>query len=250
MTHLPPTRAGSQVHLLTDNRTARVLLIESNRWDGELIAAVLVERGYTVRMVAQGLVGLGILAREPPDVIILDPDLVDVDGFALCQRMRELSTLPILLLSNGYDESVVVRGLGAGADDVLPRTIGLSELLARLEAILRRARPTRRQAAGALDFGELRIDTAHRVVMKGSHEVRLSPHEYRLLFHLALNSGMVVTRDELLSWIWGAEAFKHSYRLRVTINRLRSKLEDDPARPRYVLTRRGVGYMLVTLPSR
>jgi DNA-binding response OmpR family regulator len=95
----------------------------------------------------------------------------------------------------------------------------------------------------------LSIDTARRLVLKHGREVRLAPREYRLLYHLALNPGMVVTREELLSWMWGPASIGRDYRLRVTMNRLRSKLEDDPALPRYVLTRRGIGYMLAILPS-
>ena len=138
MTQRTP-EVGQQWSDHPDGRHApRVLQIDSSPWDGELMAAVLVDRGYIVQLAAEGLVGLGLLEREPPDAVILDPVLPDVDGFALCQRIRELSRVPILMLSARYDEATIVRGLGAGADDVLPRTIGLGELLARLEAVLRR----------------------------------------------------------------------------------------------------------------
>jgi two-component system KDP operon response regulator KdpE len=233
-----------------DGRHApRVLQIDSSPWDGELMAAVLVDRGYIVQLAAEGLVGLGLLEREPPDAVILDPVLPDVDGFDLCQRIRELSRVPILMLSARYDEATIVRGLGAGADDVLPRTIGLGELLARLEAVLRRSSSARQAPGGAVALGDLTIDTARRMVVRHGREVHLSAREYRLLFHLALNPGMVVTHEELLSWMWGPAGTGRDYRLRVTINRLRSKLEEDPALPRYVLTRRGIGYLLATLQS-
>jgi two-component system OmpR family response regulator len=129
---------------LVETASVRVLQIDSSPCDAELIAALLADRGYSVRLAPEGLLGLGWLEREPPDLVILDPDLPDVDGFDLCQRIRELSSVPILMLSASFGDAMAVRGLEAGADDVLPRTIGLRELVARLEAVLRRSRSARR----------------------------------------------------------------------------------------------------------
>ena len=229
-------------------RLGRVLLIDSGSYDALLIATALGEQGYRVRVAPAGMQGLGLLKGESPDVVILDPRLPDVDGFELCQRIREVSRVPILMLSTRFDETEVVRGLGAGADDVLPRTIGLDELLARLEAVLRRSR-LEDATFGSLPVGDLAINTARRTVVRDGREIHLTAHEYRLLYHLALNAGMVLTQDELLTWVWGPSRIGRGSLLRATIKRLRRKLEDDPASPRYVLTRRGIGYLFMVRRS-
>jgi DNA-binding response OmpR family regulator len=232
----------------TERRAGRVLLIDSSPYDGVLIATALSQRGYMVRVASAGLLGLGLLKGDAPDVVILDPRLPDVDGFELCQRIRELSRVPVLMLSTRFDKTDVVRGLGVGADDVLTRSVGLDELLARLEALMRRSR-LEDATDGSLPLGDLAIDTASRTVVRRGREIQLTPHEYRLLYHLALNAGMVLTRDELLTWVWGPGRMGRGGLLRATIKRLRAKLEDDPASPRYVLTRRGVGYLFAARRS-
>ena len=201
--------------------------------------------GYRVACAATGEEGLTLLATRAPDLVVLDLMLPGVDGFEVCRRIREVSEIPIIMLTaKGADEDKV-KGLRLGADDYVTKPFSAQELLARVKAVLRRthlAETLPRQPA--LELGGLRIDfRGQRVTLRG-HELRLSPIEYRLLSCLASSPGTVLPHDYLLEKAWGPAYRGEHELLRVALWRLRHKVERDPSSPRYILTRPGVGYML------
>jgi DNA-binding response OmpR family regulator len=172
--------------------------------------------------------------------------LPGIDGFEVCRRVRERSNRPIIMLTAKGAEEDKVRGLRLGADDYVTKPFSAQELLARVEAVLRRARapePADR-APAVVSVGDLTIDEQRKQVTVAGSEVRLSPTEYRLLACLAASAGVLLSRDELLTRVWGDAYRGEDEILRVTLWRLRQKLGDDPSAPRYIVTRPGLGYML------
>jgi two-component system, OmpR family, KDP operon response regulator KdpE len=201
--------------------------------------------GYRVTCAATGEDALGLLEARDPDLVVLDVMLPDIDGFEVCRRARERSDTPIVMLTaKGADEDKV-RGLHLGADDYVTKPFSAQELVARVEAVLRRSRPAETAAhRPALAVGDLSIDfDARRVSVRG-REVRLSPTEYKLLSCLAVRPGTVVTHERLLETVWGAAYRGEHEILRIALYRLRHKLEEDPSNPRTIVTRPGAGYML------
>jgi two-component system, OmpR family, KDP operon response regulator KdpE len=226
----------------------RILAVDDEPRYREIIRFNLETAGYLVTCAASGEQALDTLAVDEPDLIVLDLMLPGIDGFEVCRRVREHSTCPIIVLTAKGAEEDKVRGLRLGADDYVTKPFSAQELLARVEAVLRRARPPdspERQPA-TLSVGELRIDWPRKQVTLAGRELRLSPTEYRLLSRLAASAGTVLSRDELLTEVWG-DAYKgEDELLRVTLWRLRRKLADDASKPRYIITRPGLGYMLST----
>ena len=221
-----------------------VLVVDDERRYRDLIELNLVRRGYRVLLAADGLAGLNLLECEDVDLVLLDLLLPDLDGYEVCRRIREDSAVPIIMVTAKADENSKVRGLSLGADDYVTKPFGADELLARVGAVLRRG-PSRSDPPHApfVDC-ELWIDfTQHQVSMRG-HEVNLTPLEYKLLYHLAQNIGRVLVQEELLRRVWGMGYEGQPEILHTTVRRLRCKLEDDPSSPRYVITRRSIGYML------
>lgn len=176
-----------------------------------------------------------------------------MNGFSVCQRIRALSSVPIIIVIARGQSQDKVRGLDLGADDFLTKPFGTDELLARVRAVLRRSQfsieENAQQLQAAASTGDLEIDYTQHLVMKAGKEIPLTPTEYRLLTYLAQHAGCIVTQDALLEQIWGSAYVGESDLLQVTINHLRHKLEDDPAHPRYLLTKAGIGYVLALLPS-
>lgn len=212
-----------------------------------LVARNLELEGYQVRTAIDGQEALDALTTAPPDLAVLDVMMPRLDGFAVCQRVREFSSLPIMMLTaRGHDQDKV-RGFDLGADDYLTKPFSIGELLGRVRAILRRAQATVEGspvAQAQVTIGDLAIDFRQRLVTRGGCEITLTPVEYRLLAYLAQNAGRVLTQDLLLEQIWGEEYVGESHLLQVNVNRLRHKLEDDPAHPCYLLTKTGIGYLL------
>ena len=201
--------------------------------------------GYRVSCVATGEDALALLGEHAPDLVVLDVMLPGLDGFEVCRRIRELSAIPIIMLTaKGADEDKV-KGLRTGADDYVTKPFSAQELLARVEAVLRRAHLADIPAPQpAVAVGELEIDFLGQRVTLRSREVHLSPTEYRLLSCLAASTGVVLTREHLLEKVWGTGYRGEHEILRIALWRLRHKLEEDPSKPRYIVTRPGVGYML------
>ena len=183
------------------------------------------------------------VATSNPDIVLLDLGLPDIDGVKVVQRLREWSTVPIIVLSARGLEQDKIQALDAGADDYLTKPFALGELLARVRVALR----NRGKKLGVSDLtrlvcGELEIDFAARVVKKSGVEVHLTPIEYRLLTLLAQNGDKVITHKQILNEVWGAAYSRQNHYLRVFMGQLRHKIESDPSRPRYLVTEPGVGY--------
>lgn len=199
--------------------------------------------GYRVSVAHDGKGALRAAAARGPELVILDVMLPDMDGFEVCRRLREESTVPILMLTARTGEADKVEGLDAGADDYLTKPFSTSELLARVRALLRRTRAV--EAAGPGDdfrTGDFVIDFQQRRVEMRGEEVRLTPTEYKLLAELCRNAGRVMLREDLLARVWGTAYHREVEYVWVYIGYLRNKLEKDPKHPEYILTHPGVGY--------
>lgn len=220
---------------------AHVLVVDDEPQIRRALRAGLQAHGFEVVLAADGEAALDAAALQPPDVVILDLGLPDRDGIEVVRQLREWSSVPILILSVRGAEREKVLALDSGADDYLTKPFGMDELLARVRAALRRAAGQGR-GEPVLEFDELRIDLASRVVTVAGREVHLTPTEYELLRELAVNAGRVLTHQMLLTHVWGPASADATHYLRVYINQLRQKLEPEPTRPRYIVTEPGVGY--------
>ena len=226
-----------------------ILVIDDDRRYRELLELNLRRRGYRVLPADSGLTGLNELERNEVTLVILDLRLPDMDGYEVCTQIRGYSDVPIVMLTARAEESHKIRGLRLGADDYITKPFAADELLARIEAVLRRCQSSVHIAAPRFATGELAIDfTQHRVTKRGE-EVPVTPQEYKLLYHLAQNAGRVLVQDELLRRVWGNGYESEPELLHTTVRRVRRKIEDNPSLPRYLLTRRGIGYLLTTAIS-
>ncbi len=218
-----------------------------------LIARNLELEDYQVLVASDGQQALEQIEQHAPDLVLLDVMMPRMDGFAVCQRVREFSAVPIIIVTARGQDQDKVRGLDLGADDYLTKPFSIEELLARVRAVLRRAQFTASEQAHAMHttttIGDLTIDFAQHLVTMGEQEIELTPTEYRILAYLAQNSGRVMTQDLLLEHIWGTEYVGEGHMLQVNINRLRHKIEPDPMHPRYILTKVGIGYLLASRPD-
>ena len=223
-----------------------VLVVDDDRRYRDLLELSLARRGYRVLLAPDALAGLNLLERDDDvDLMILDLMLPDLDGYELCRRVRAYSTLPIIILSARDGELEKIRALGIGADDYVTKPFGAEELVARIEAVLRRTRGGPELIVPPpLVCGDLAIDFAARRVSQRGRPVQLTRQEFRLLYYLALNAGRALVQEELLRRLWGPGFEEQPELLHTMVRRLRRKVEDDPASPRHVLTQRSVGYML------
>lgn len=229
---------------------ARILLVEDDETLQLTIRYNLERAGHEVLAVSDGESALERAATLRPDLVVLDVMLPGLDGFEVCRRLRERSTVPILILTARDDEIDRVLGLEIGADDYLTKPFSMRELTARVKALLRRRELLVRElasepvASDVLAVGPLRIDLTQRRVWRGEDEIVLKPREFELLAYLARHRERVCRSDELLRAIWGYETFGDYRTLAVHIHGLREKLEDDPRHPRLIETVRGIGYRL------
>ena len=218
-----------------------------------LVARNLQLEDYDVLTASDGKHALEQIEQHAPDLVLLDVMMPKMDGFTVCQRVREFSAVPIIIVTARGQDQDKVRGLDLGADDYLTKPFSIEELLARVRAVLRRAQFTASEQALAMrtttTIGELAIDFAQHLVRIGEREIELTPTEYRILAYLAQNSGRVMTQDLLLEHVWGSEYVGEGHMLQVNINRLRHKIEPDPMHPRYILTKVGIGYLLAAQPD-
>jgi len=219
----------------------RILLIEDDPRLAAMVSEYLGEAGFHVSTAAAGGAGLEQLRREPYDALVLDLMLPDIDGLEVCRQLRATSDTPVLMLTARGDTMDRVVGLEIGADDYLPKPFEPRELLARLRAILRRRQSSR--AADVLRFGRLEIDRDARIVRVDGAERSLTGHQFTLLVALAEKAGRVLSRDTLMDLVKGEalEAFDRS--IDVHVSRIRAAIEDDPKKPRRLLTVRGAGYV-------
>jgi DNA-binding response OmpR family regulator len=226
-------------------RVPHVLVVDDDDAILDLVSMNLISKGYSVKVASNGARALDLLTSETPDLILLDIMMPDLDGLAVCQRVRDFSNVPIIMLSARGEEETKVRALEIGADDYLAKPFGAAELGARVKAVLRRAaqRPMDRRKA-TLELGMLHLDLVRQRASIGHEEIRLTPIEYRLLLELAKQPNQTVKHDHLLSEVWGP-AYKGCVEyLHVYIGHLRRKL--SKARGMAIFSQPGVGYMLIT----
>jgi DNA-binding response OmpR family regulator len=218
-----------------------------------LVTRNLQLEGYDVIAVSDGQQALTQIEQQVPDLVLLDVMMPKMDGFTVCHRVRDFSTVPIIIVTARGQDQDKVRGLDLGADDYLTKPFSVDELLARVRAVLRRTQFTAKDSSQGLQttatIGDLEIDYSQHLVKMAGREITLTPTEYRILAYLAQNVGRVLTQDLLLEHVWGGEYLGESHMLQVNINRLRRKLEVEPTHPRYILTKVGVGYYLATQPG-
>jgi DNA-binding response OmpR family regulator len=219
-----------------------ILIVEDDKKTASLVALYLEREGFQTFLAPDGVQALELAKRHNPALVILDLMLPKLDGWEVCRQLRRTSDVPILMLTARGEEIDRVSGLTLGADDYVAKPFSPRELVARVKAILRRARPEIPQGKNFLSHGKLAIDLEKRKVTLDDHTISLTPHEYRLLQALMSAPGRVFTRSELLDHLYpgGEEVIDRV--IDVHIGKLREKIEQDPANPRYILTVRGVGY--------
>lgn len=224
-----------------------ILVVDDEERMARFIRLNLEHDGFQVREAYRGMAAIHALRDDLPDLIILDVMMPDIDGFEVLKMIREISSVPVIMLTAKGEEDDRVRGLELGADDYVTKPFSPRELVSRVRAVLRRT-----EAAGTATRGEvievddrLKMDFGRREVWVNGELVKLRPTEYRLLYHLVQNAGWVVTYDQLLSKVWGYEYRDEPHYVRLYINYLRQKLEEDASNPKYILTERGIGYRFV-----
>jgi len=223
----------------------RVLVVDDEPRMIHFIRLNLEHDGFQVSEATSGTQALEQLRDQLPDMVLLDVMMAELDGFETLRLIREISNVPVIMLTAKGEEDDRVRGLELGADDYITKPFSPRELVSRVRAVLRRTEPA---AAGseviAVD-GRLKIDLARREVWVEGKLVKLRPTEFKMLYHLVRNAGWVVPHEQLLAKVWGYEYRDETHYVRLYINYLRQKLEKDPSNPTYILTERGVGYRFV-----
>ncbi|HET7703445.1 MAG TPA: response regulator transcription factor [Candidatus Limnocylindrales bacterium] len=220
---------------------ARILLVEDDPSIREVTAIGLGAAGFAVTTTADGVEGIERFKADPFDLVLLDVMLPRLDGYEVCRQIRRTSTVPVVMLTARADTMDVVVGLEAGADDYVRKPFEVPELIARIRAALRRAAGAIGEAT-TLRLGTLEIDIAGRTVSRAGADVPLTRTEFDLLLELVRHAGQVLTRDVLLDRVWGYDYLGDSRLVDVAIQRLRSKIETDPAAPELIQTVRGAGY--------
>ena len=224
----------------------KLLVIDDDEGLTSLLKQILEEEGYQVQVAFSGMEGLRRLFQWQPDMVILDVVLPGMDGWTVCHRIREVSDVPVLMLTLNEGDDNEVRGLRVGADLYMRKPFSARLLIARVDALLRRSRlaPSNSARDVIITVRDMQINLAkHEVVVRGQ-SIDLSPTEFRLLVALASKSGQVVARSDLLAKVWGPEYSEEDLYLKLYIRYLRQKIEEDPSLPSYILTKRGVGYYL------
>ena len=225
-----------------------ILIVDDEPRYLRLMQANLVTEGYQVLEATNGQEAVDIVAEKHPDLVFLDIMMPVLDGFAACERIREFSNVPIIIVTARGNENDRVKGLDLGADDYIVKPFSATELLARARAVLRRAQTSGGSFQQSIfTHNNLRIDFARAEVFKGDRMIFLSATEYRLLLQFAHNLGSVLTSEQLLMDVWGPEYREDKEILWVSISRLRQKLEDDPKNPQHIVTRSGLGYTMPQL---
>ncbi len=223
----------------------RILVVDDEQLYVQLLQVNLQTEGYEVVTAYNGQQALEIVANRHPDLVILDVMMPKLDGIATCERIRQFSNVPIIMLTARGEEQDRVRGLNVGADDYVVKPFSATELVARVRAVLRRAQNSEQNIQNRyFVHGNLKIDFARAEVWKDEKPVFLSATEYRLLIQFAHNVGQVLTAEELLIAIWGPQYRDDKEILWVSIARLRQKLEDNPHSPQHIVTRAGLGYLM------
>jgi two-component system phosphate regulon response regulator OmpR len=221
----------------------QVLIIDDDTRLSDMLSDYLSENGFRARAAATARAGLEEIGRNPPDAVILDIMLPDLDGFETCRRIRAVSTVPVLMLTAKGDETDRIVGLEIGADDYLPKPFNPRELLARLKAVLRRQAMPAAERQRVLRFGRLEIDPASRKVRIDGRDCAMTGHQFDILVALAENAGRILSRDQLMDLVRGTEQEAFDRSIDVHVSRIRAAIETDPKHPRRIITVRGAGYV-------
>ncbi len=219
-----------------------ILVIDDEPQILRALRTILTEKQFRVTTASRGEEGLTLAAANPPDLIILDLGLPDMDGNEVCARLREWIQAPIIVLSVRDSEREKVAALDRGADDYLTKPFGIEELLARVRVALRHSAQSQGGKTTVFTAGPLMIDLTRHIVTRDNTEVKLTATEFKLLAYLAANTGRVLTHQSILTHVWGEAEVDHIEYLRVYMRQLRKKLEADPESPQYLVTEPGVGY--------
>lgn len=234
--------------MVSENKISRrkILIVDDEERIVRFIRINLEHDGFMVSEAYTGKQALEALRDEIPDLMLLDIMMPDMDGFEVLELVREINSVPVIMLTAKSEENDRVRGLELGADDYISKPFSPRELTSRIKAVLRRTEGSGNGIHGLINVDDrLRIDfDRHEIWLKGKI-VKLRPTEYRLLYHLVQNAGWVISHDQILAKVWGYEYRDEPHYVRLYINYLRQKLEEDPADPKYILTERGVGYRFV-----
>lgn len=224
----------------------RILIVDDEKGLVRLMRMNLEHDGFEVVEANNGAQAMDRLRATIPDLILLDVMMPDMDGFTVLKMVREVGPTPVIMLTAKGEEDDKIRGLELGADDYVTKPFSPRELTSRIRAVLRRGNYGDEDEEGIIDVdGRLKIDFGRHEVYVDGEQVKLRPTEYRLLFHLVKNAGWVMTHDQILSKVWGYEYENEPHYVRLYINYLRKKLEEDITDPKYILTERGVGYRFV-----
>lgn len=223
--------------------SSKILVIDDEVPIRRMLRIALKSAGHEMLDADTGETGLALVARQQPDLVVLDLGLPDMDGHQVLAELRQWSKVPVIVLSVRNNDREKVRALDAGAQDYVTKPFSIEELLARIRANLRDRLPA--TAPCALDDGRLQIDLAQRQVLLCGEKINLTPKEYGVLSRLAQAPGRVITQTQLLQEIWGPGHLEDTHYLRIVVSHLRQKLGDDPAQPHYLRTEPGVGYRLV-----
>lgn len=227
-------------------RNRRILVVDDEKRMVRFIRLNLEHDGFQVVEAYRGADAIENLRSRLPDLILLDVMMPDIDGFEVLHMIREISSVPVIMLTAKGEEDDRVRGLELGADDYVTKPFSPRELVSRVKAVLRRTESATSSTHGLIEVDDrLKFDFDRREVWLDGELVQLRPTEYRLLYHLVQNAGWVITHDQILAKVWGYEYRDEPHYVRLYINYLRKKLEKDPSNPKYILTERGVGYRFV-----
>ncbi len=226
-----------------NSRDMTILVVDDEARLRDVLRMNLEMEHYNVLEASNGVEALEQLREYLPDLVVLDVMMPEMDGFETLSHIREVSTVPVIMLTVRQTEQDKIRGLDLGADDYLAKPFSPRELLSRVRALLRRSMmPAPARKTEIVVDPDLKIDFAKREVIVRGEKVLLRPTEYRLLYHLVSNAGRLLTHETLLSKVWGREYRDEAHYLRLYITYLRQKIEQDPAHPKYILTERGIGY--------
>ncbi len=221
-----------------------ILVIEDEPEIRKFLKVALINNAFKPIFAETARDGMKLITNQPPEMIILDLGLPDMDGLDVIRAVREWSAIPIIVLSARGQEHDKVAALELGADDYLTKPFGVPELLARLKVALRHARNNSSTKSPLFEIGDISVDLEKRLVKVKGQEVHFTPTEYKLLALLVKHAGKVITQQQLLKEVWGKNSTENSHYLRVYAQHLRQKLGDDPMRPRYIVTEAGIGYRL------
>ena len=231
---------------MEEGRRYRILVVDDEERMVRFIRLNLEHDGFEVSVAFNGKEALDKVREDLPDLVLLDVMMPELDGFEVLRMLREFSDVPVIMLTARSTEEDIVRGLELGADDYITKPFSPRVLVSRVKAVLRRVEAVRGSMHGVIEVDDrLKIDFDRREVWVDGRLVKLRPTEYRLLYHLVQNAGWVLSYEQLLRKVWGYEYGSEHHYVRLYINYLRQKIEEDPSHPKYILTERGVGYRFV-----